>query len=128
MPRFDLKRPCMYCPFRSDGTGLRFACRERAEEVEESAYRNGWPCHESAEMEHDWTGEEVGYVFGRNTQHCIGYIIMQLKSGGSGSAWPGIDNDEDLLIRLESQIDWDAPVFESEDEFFEANTPKNRTA
>lgn len=122
VPRFNLKRPCRHCPFRTDETAIRFRCRERAEEIEESAYRYGFPCHESADLiEHDDIdyGQD-GYVFGQNTQHCVGFIIMQLKSG-SGSPWPGIGNDEDLYNRLCGQVDWSAPVFEDTDAFLEAN-------
>lgn len=78
--RFDLKTPCKNCPFRSDATAIRFACRERAQEIEESAYRNGFPCHLSAVDTSDEDEENGGYTFGENTQHCAGYIIMQLKS------------------------------------------------
>jgi len=124
--RFDLKVPCKNCPFRSDETGIRFSCRERAEEIEESAYRNGFPCHLSAvvvEDEDTWDGESGGFVAGEETQHCVGYIILQLKDGG-GSPWPGIGNDEELLERLESQVDLDAPVFADVDAYLAANGEK----
>lgn len=120
--RFDLKKPCLNCPFRNDSTRITFACRERAEEIEESAYRNGFPCHLSAVNEEDDDGESSGYVFGENTQHCVGYIIMQLKS--CLGAWPGIGNDDELLDRLSAQVDMTSPVFESEDEFIAANVGK----
>ena len=121
MPRYDLKTPCKNCPFRSDDTGIRFRCVERAEEIEESAYRNGFPCHLSAELiEDEHVHGDGGYAFGAETQHCVGFIIMQLRES-CGSPWPGIDNDDDLLARLEEQVDWDAPVFHSRDEFLAAN-------
>lgn len=121
--RFDLKTPCKHCPFRTDETAIRFACRERAEEIEESAYRNGFPCHLSAVLIEDDEYGEDGFVAGENTQHCVGYIIMQLKSGETG--WPGIGNDEDLAERLAQNVDWMSPVFESSAEFFEAQ-PEDR--
>lgn len=123
--RFDLKTPCKNCPFRSDGTAIRFACRERAEEIEESAYRQGFPCHLSAELiEDDDTpdGMSGGFVEGENTQHCVGYIIMQINDAGGGSPWPGIENDDDLLEQLETQVDFNAPVFLSIEEYLDANT------
>lgn len=120
--RFDLKTPCKNCPFRSDETRIKFSCRERAEEIVESAYRNGFPCHLSADfVEGDEEGNGEGYVFGEKTQHCVGAIIMFLKEGLNECGWPGIDNDEDLAEQLAQQIDWDAPVFESEEDFIEAN-------
>ena len=118
--RFRLKRPCTHCPFRTD-SALRFATRERAEEVEEYAYRFGFPCHETAvHVEDNDMGEGGGYVFGSETQHCAGYAIMQIKE--TGKPWPGIDNDEDVIERLEEQMDFDAPVFASVGDFLKANT------
>lgn len=122
--KFDLKTPCKNCPFRSDATAIRFACRERAEEIEESAYRNGFPCHLSADfIDDDETqdGESGGYIAGENTQHCVGYIILQINDSGGGSPWPGIDNDEELLGHLESRVDFAAPVFETIEEYLAAN-------
>jgi hypothetical protein len=116
--RFDLKTPCKNCPFRTDEAAIRFRCASRAEEIAESAYRNGFPCHLSAEIDED--DEEPGYEFGENTQHCAGAIIMFLKSD-YGSGWPGIGNDEDLAERLSTQMNMDAPVFDTEEEFIEAS-------
>lgn len=121
--RFDLKTPCKNCPFRSDSTRITFRCRERAEEIEEQAYRNGFPCHLSAELienEDTIDGESGGFYATEETQHCIGYIIMQIHDSG-GSPWPGIDNDDELLERLSRRVDLEAPVFRSTEEFFKAN-------
>lgn len=126
--RYDLKTPCKNCPFRNDDTRIVFATRGRASDIEEHAYRHGFPCHLSAEHVEDCDtpdGESGGFYPGENTQHCAGAIIMFLKDGGSGSPWPGIDNDEELLNRLEGRIDWDAPVFESTEAFLDANTAKD---
>lgn len=51
---------------------------------------------------------------------------MCFKSGYD--SWPGIGNDEELAERLQEQIDWKAPVFDSAEDFFEANSDKGRTA
>ena len=118
--RFDLTAPCQNCPFRSDSTRITFAARERAEEIEEQAYRSGFPCHVSADLKEDPMSGEEGFVFGAETQHCAGYILMQLHEG-SGSPWPGINNDEELLETLTKKMDWTAPVFRTSNEFFEAN-------
>ena len=124
--RFDLKEPCTHCPFRSDETRITFRGRERAEEIEEIAYRQGFPCHLSADCdENSLTGEET-FVFGDQTQHCAGYLLLQLHDGG-GTPWPGIRNDDDLADRLAEQLDWNAPVFENVEEFLEANSePEER--
>ena len=123
--KYDLKTPCKNCPFRNDATRIMFACRERAEEIEELAYGKGFPRHLSAEgVEDEDTpdGKSGGYYPTENSQHCVGYIIMQIKESGGGSPWPGIGNDEELLERLERQVDLNAPVFEDSDESFTANT------
>ena len=122
MGTFDLKNPCKRCPFRTDDHAIRFANRERAEEIEEGAYRTGFPCHVSAETHEYDNGESSGYVFGPKTQHCVGYIIMQLKAGYD--TWPGINNDDALADRLSKQVNFKAPVFEDADAFFAANTPR----
>ena len=121
--RYDMTKPCLHCPFRNDGTAIRFAARERAADIEESAYRNGFPCHSSAEyVEHEFgNGEFDGYHFDDNTQHCAGYIIMMMKS--NCDVWPGIENDENLSQWLQDRIDWQAPVFNDTEEFLDANTP-----
>lgn len=118
--RFDLKTPCKNCPFRTDETAIRFSCRERAEEIEETAYRHGFPCHLSAIDTSDDEGSG-GYEFNRNgkTQHCVGALIMYLNQGENST--PGTGNDEELFERLADLIDWDAPVFDSIEAFLEAS-------
>lgn len=116
---YQLKRPCKYCPFAPTKTRIVFSCADRAEEIAEQAYRRGFPCHESAKLEE--TGdEEEGYVFGPKTQHCAGAIMMFLADGND-CGWPGIDNDEDLAERLSLHVDWNAPHFQSEQDFIDAN-------
>ena len=122
MTAFDMKRPCLNCPFRTDETAIRFAARERAEEIEETAYRYGFPCHTTAELIEDDEGSST-FVFGDRSQHCVGYAIMRLKAGDC-HGWPGIGNDEDLAARLSERVDFDAPVFDSEEDFFAANTTR----
>ena len=119
--QFRMKRPCTYCPFRNDETRLRFATRDRAVEIEESAYRYGFPCHETAVIiEADEELFEDGYCMGPDSQHCAGYAIMRLNET-EGQPWPGIDNDEDIAEALCERLDFDAPVFETTDDFLEAN-------
>ena len=121
MPRYDLKTPCKHCPFRNDETRIVLMGRMRAAEIEDAAYRNGFPCHESAECVEDGYGEDEGFAFGPNTQHCAGYLILRIKVDGPGGTWPGIGNDEDRAERIAENVYLDAPVFESEEEFFAAN-------
>lgn len=115
--KFDLTSPCKNCPFGIAETRIRFACRERAEEIAESAYRNNFPCHLSAKYdEREWID---GYVFGANTQSCAGAIGMFINS--DYSEWPGIGNDSDIAEAAAMRIDL-TMCFESEEAFIEANT------
>jgi hypothetical protein len=122
--RFDLKRPCKNCPFGKADTRITFAGRDRAAEIAESAYRNGFPCHLSAHnLEDDEGYGEGGFVFAADgsTQHCAGAIGMFLNDGYS--EWPGIDNDCELAERLAEQLG-DAGLalcFDTEEDFIEAN-------
>lgn len=119
--KFDLKTPCKNCPFRNDETRITFACKERAEEIDEQAYRNGFPCHLSADLQDEDIFEEPGFIEGDNTQHCVGYLIMMMKSGET--EWPGVDNDSELIEKLWDQLDFkNVPVFECRDDFLEANS------
>lgn len=118
--RFDLTEPCLHCPFRPDATAIRFTGVERAEEIEEGAYRHGFPCHRSAvntENEHD----DGGYEFRANgkTQHCMGALMMFLRDGYSST--PGTGNDEDLFERIERRANWSAPHFQCVADFLAAN-------
>lgn len=117
---YQLKRPCKNCPFAPTKTRIKFSCRERAEEISETAYRNGFPCHLSA-IDTSEDNEDGGYVFGENTQHCVGAIMMFI-SDGNDTGWPGIFNDEELLNRLADYVDWKAPYFETEEDFIGANS------
>ena len=119
---FRMKRPCRHCPFRTDSTAIRFANEERAAEIEESAYRYGFPCHETADYveDEDGDGNLAGYYMGETSQHCAGHTIMRLREGFG--SWPGIDNSETLADALEDHMDFDAPVFETVEDFIAANT------
>lgn len=122
--RFDLRIPCKNCPFANRDTRIKFACRERAEEIEELAYRQGFPCHLSA-VERDEVidgDEETFFDFGENTQHCVGAIGMFLNDGYD--TWPGIDNDEDLCEQDYSEAQRIA--FEDCETFLAANEGGNR--
>lgn len=119
--RFDLKTPCKNCPFRTDDTAIRFSGRERAEEIEESAYRNGLPCHLSADLIEDDEGDSGGYVFGDNTQHCAGATIMFMDGGGN---IPFQRLDEDEQDRIAHRLDYAAPVFASEGDFLDSYGPE----
>lgn len=116
---YQLKRPCKNCPFAPTSTRITFSCRERAEEIAESAYRSGFPCHLSAQHLEETEYGDGGFVFGNNTQHCVGAIMMFLSDGND--CWPGINNDDELGERLQEHVDWTAPHYETEEDFINAN-------
>ena len=116
--KFNLRSPCKNCPFGDKPTRIVFSCRERAEEIEELAYRRGFPCHLSATLDED--AEEAGYEFGPETQHCVGAIGMFLNDGYD--TWPGIDNRTIRADYTKAQ----AAAFESCEAFFEANERDSR--
>jgi len=121
--RFDLKKPCKNCPFGIAETRIKFACRERAEEIEEQAYRQGFPCHLSADLQEDTDYSDGGYVFGEGTQHCAGALGMYIN--GDHYGWPAIENDEDLADEIAERMGLDglAMCFGSEKDFIDANDP-----
>lgn len=117
--RFQLKKPCKNCPFGIAETRIKFACRERAQEIEELAYRQGFPCHLSATLDEE--DEDGGYEFARdgNTQHCAGALGMFINEGYTST--PGTGNNDDLFERLSQTLALKM-CFESSDDFFDANT------
>lgn len=119
--RWDLKTPCKNCPFRTDETAIRFACRERAEEIEESAYRNGFPCHLSATLDED--DEDGGFEFAESTQHCVGATLMYQRGGFSGNV-PFERLSECQQERIAQRLDFDAPVYDGPDEFLDSYGPE----
>lgn len=127
--KFDLIRPCKHCPFRRDEGRIKFACRERAEEIEEMAYRHGFVCHEHAEPPDD-DDEEGGYDFRDDgtSQHCFGALFMFIRDGGSSVPWEEyIAEDESRetewwdRLTIEQLNHAHEVVWENEEEFFEAN-------
>lgn len=116
----DLKKPCKHCPFADTPTRIRFACEERAEEIAESAYRHGFPCHKSAEFVDDDDGRG-GFHPRVDGQHCIGSVMLFINSGYD--TWPGTGNRElsqRILDRLSPHL---GMVFDDEESFIAANAP-----
>ena len=129
--RFDLTTPCKNCPFRNDSTRITFQCRERAEEIEEQAFRRGFPCHLSAELEEDDESFRAeGFHATEKSQMCAGFIAMQLKAQDVAPSFQdnedGLDAEE-MFDKVETQYGdfWNLPVFESAEDFFKANEKEN---
>jgi hypothetical protein len=77
--KFDLKRPCLHCPFRTDRPGYLTAAR--AAEIIDSLTRDDWSwfgCHETTipgEDEEGFSTRECG----NGTQQCAGSLILLRK-------------------------------------------------
>jgi hypothetical protein len=123
--RFDLKRPCEHCPFANTPTRITFQCRERAEEIEEIAYREGFVCHKHSEYFEDHEGfGSYHFDADGSSQHCFGALAMYLKSGGANVPWErATDEDPELESRWWTRADPKAltSVFADEEEFLKAN-------
>lgn len=126
--KFDLIRPCENCPFADTPTRIKFAARERAEEIEETAYREGFVCHDHAEFvdEDDEGFREEGFHprLDGSSQHCFGAVAMYLKQSTANVPWQeAIEEDEDLEERWWSRVDMNAlaTIWEDEEAFMDAN-------
>lgn len=124
--KFDLKTPCKNCPFMNTKDGIKFSCRERAEEIEEQAYRHGFPCHLSAVDTSD-KDEDGGFVFGSDTQHCAGALLVFLKDGYDGNV-PFENLSERMQDRIRDRLNWNAPTYDSVEAFLTASTAKRKAA
>jgi hypothetical protein len=117
LDRLKLKRPCLNCPFSRHPERITFSCRERAKEIEELAYRQGFPCHLSATLDED--DEDAGYEFGPKTQHCAGSIMLRINEGTT--EWPALDNEELPDEYLDQVGPFLGEAWNDEEEFFAAN-------
>ena len=120
--RFDLKRPCELCPFVNTDRRITFACRERAEEIEEIAYRQGFVCHEHAEcIEDDLETDGFYPRVDGSSQHCWGAIAMYVKNGDANVPWEMMSDK--AQNRWWDRADMKAlkTVFDGVEEFLEAN-------
>lgn len=109
--KFDLKRPCANCPFRTD-------CRKgwlgkaRATEIAKTLQQDStFACHK--------TTEATGQTDDEKKQHCAGALLTLDKDPHLGGAYAN------LAVRLAArllgfrreQLDQKAPVFNSFQDF-----------
>ena len=130
--KFDLIRPCENCPFSTGAQRITFQGRERAEEIEEQAYREGFVCHEHADCveDDDYLLTPGGYYprLDGTSQHCFGALYMYLRQGSANVPWEHAIADDPALeerwwqhLTLEQTIAAKKSVWEDEDAFFKAN-------
>ena len=100
---------------------------DRPADGRERLYRRGFVCHLHSEYVEETEYQDGGFEFNHDgsSQHCWGAIAMYLKGGGSSVPWENaIEDDEGLEERWWDRADQKAlnTVFETEEEFLEANT------
>lgn len=102
--KFDLKKPCRDCPFRSDIAG--YLTKARVHEIIESISRGQktFSCHKT----NDTSGSET--VETRNSQHCAGAMIFLEKNGAPNQM---MRIAERLGMYDHTKLHMDAPVFDN---------------
>lgn len=110
--KFDLKRPCAHCPFRTD---IRpYLHGARAQEIVDSMIQHDgyFPCHKT--IEHDDEGE--GVVLD-TSQHCAGATILLEKIDRPNQAMRFFER---LGHYDRTALDMDSPVFDTPEAFVDA--------
>lgn len=115
--KFDLKRPCKSCPFRTDIPP--FLSRRRGVEIANSIdgrkLQQTFPCHMTTVDDED---EDCGERHVTpNSQHCAGAMIV-LEHEGAPNQMMRIAERLGLYDR--SKLEMDQPVFKTLKEFVKA--------
>ena len=114
--KYDLRKPCDNCPFRSDITP--FIRPDRAEEIASSD--GEFPCHKTTEF----SDEEDPEPINRDAEHhCAGFLILREKIEQPSQM---MRICERLGLYDRTKLDMDAPVYDSIEEMVEAH--ENATA
>lgn len=119
--RFDRRRPCANCPFRSDVPG--YLTRARVESLEEALEHDTFICHKTVDYEaldeaQEGEGEhDAPYPGGDRDQHCAGALILQEKLGRPSTM---AQIAERLDLYDPTKLDLTAPVYNTWDEMKEA--------
>lgn len=113
---FDMVKPCLSCPFRSD---IRpFLTQDRAEEIGNAITlgQSSFTCHQTTVP---CEGEESfgSMKDGPNAQHCAGALILleKLEQPNQMMRWMERIGQYDR-----KKLDMNAPVFDTVDEFIDA--------
>ena len=108
--KYNLKRPCAKCPFRTDIPA--YLRPERAQEIVNALVTSEFPCHETIDYSDDSDGRETA-----KTAHCAGALIM-LEHMEQPSQMMRIC--ERLGFYDRTKLDMNAPVFTDAEDFIEA--------
>lgn len=124
--KFNLKKPCKDCPFRNDKPHQRGWLGEaRATEIYEDLIDGRlFPCHKTHDYSQDSHDEQGNFVHQDNHQFCAGALIM-LENKQATAQSQALRMAVALGIYEPSQLDKDAPVFKSGDEFIEFHNDEN---
>ena len=111
--KFDLKRPCPNCPFRTDIAPYLTAAR--VEEITTAVIDQdqSFACHETTEYsEESGDLEQV-----ENSQFCAGAMLLS-ETGRFGNQW--LQLAERLTKFDPAKLDRSSPVFKTREEMIEA--------
>ncbi len=112
----EMSTPCPECPFRSDREPFLRAARAR--EIAFSVLRGeSFPCHKTTDVDEDDEGNEIRRNRARE-QQCAGAEIFCAKQGGSSQ----LSRIAERLGLPVADLDLRAPVFDSAEEFEEAQS------
>ena len=113
--KFDLIRPCVNCPFRSDKPGFLNAWR--AEEIIDGITnrQQTFSCHKTNTFEDSDDGCEV--IETADSQHCAGAMIFLEKLGQPNQM---MRIAERLRMYDHTKLDMASPVFETAEDMIDA--------
>ena len=120
--KFELKKPCEHCPFRTDLEPY-LSGTERAQEIVEGLDRGVFPCHKTVDHEaqaaiDEWDdGHEPEYMMDENNQFCAGALIMLEKCERPGQM---MRIAERLGSYDRTKLVMDSPVFDTPEDFVRA--------
>ncbi len=108
--KFDMVRPCLRCPFRTDIPGYLSAARVR--EIGASLDGGTFPCHNTVDYENGWGDDQESeeYTPSGNEVHCAGALIL-LERLSRPSQMMRIA--ERLGFYDRRKLDMNAPVYKS---------------
>jgi hypothetical protein len=106
---YDLKTPCINCPFRSDVKA--YIRPERVDEIERSLERGVFPCHKTVDYEADGvTEDDVEAGVTADSQHCAGALILLEKMSKSSQMMRVAEN---VNLYDRRKLDMKTPVYKT---------------
>lgn len=110
---FNLKAPCLDCPFRSD---IRpYLRRARAEQIVRDLERMTFACHETVHCPQP--RDKRSRFSDRNQHHCAGALILMHKADRQGDLQ---QIAERMGLYDRSELRMDAPVYHTFEEMIAA--------